>query len=388
MKFHEKLILKSKLRECFRKSNLCLTYTMGSTKYIYPKIHSIDYKEQENKTEIVWTLINGIDPREVKKKEYVFKQFFSKEITIDGDLKKFVLNIYHNPLPKKYKYKFNEFKPYIKDMKLPFILGRNITGQIEVIDIADSSCVHPLLAGATGSGKSSLLRSALLTIIHAKTSAQVNLYLADLKRQEFQIFKNVEMVKFMDHRESEILRMLQSIKKEMNRRMELSETFNVNHVDKFPPEHKVPVIFVVIDEVSLVRNNEDIQDILADITAIGRSLNVILLVSLQKPSHDNLDTRIRANTTVKLAFKVDSKINSNVIGVNGAENIEESGVMIAKIGNKQKIIKAPFIEAEDAIKLLDPYCIVKDPIKDITPKHTPKEVNPDLKYIDLFDTKG
>lgn len=354
---------KSRLRKVFKSAGLYHKYKNGDKEIIvYPKIHSVDHKEGENKTEITFTLLNGMSPVDLKKKEFVFQQIFGKQIKIDGDLKKFVLNIYHKPLPKEYKYKFDEFYPYIKNMKLPFVLGRNINGQIEVIDLV--KIPHPLVAGETGSGKSSLLRVALTTLIKLKKPSQLQMYLCDLKKSEFSIFKNVEIVKGVYYKPKDIKKMLQQLSNEMDRRSDLTEMYQVNHIDDLPD--KVPYIIVAIDEFVRLKDDKEIQDILIDIVSIGRTLGVIALLSMQRPSSDILDTSIRAQLTARIAFQVEDKTNARIIGAEGAEKIKDAGIMKARIKGELKDIKAPLLDMEDAKYLLSPFCVVKGDLQDIT----------------------
>lgn len=366
---------KSKLLDCFRSAGIFHTVSQGNrTVYIYPRIHSILQKKDENKTEIVFTLRNGQDPKEIKKKEYVFQQYFSRQIEIQGDLKKFTLNIYHKPLPAEYKYSFKEFHPVIQQMKMPLVLGRNLNGKLEAIDLL--KIPHPLVAGETGSGKSSFLRVALTTLIKQKSPDDLEIYLADLKRSEFSIFRNVEMVKCVHHKPAAIKKMLKSIEKEMDRRSELTELFQVNHVDDLPQEHKVKYILVCIDEFVRLKDDKDIQNILIDIVSIGRTLGVICLLSMQRPSGDILDTTIRAQLTARIAFKVEDKINARIIGADGAEKLKQPGIMKARIHGELKEIKAPLLEMEDAKKLLDPFCISKGDLKDISAEEWEESIKP------------
>ncbi|MEN8702454.1 FtsK/SpoIIIE domain-containing protein [Bacillus infantis] len=355
---------RSRLLDCFRSAGIFFTRSRGDrTQYIYPRIHSIKPKHEENKTEIVFTLRNGMDPKEIKKKEYVFRQYFSKQIDIKGDLKHFTLFVYHKPLPAEYTYSYDEFYPVIKDMALPFILGRNINGSMEVIDLL--KVPHPLVAGETGSGKSSLLRVVLTTLIKLKRPEELEIYLADCKRSEFSIFRNAEMVKCVYHKPADIRRMLKGIAAEMDRRSALTEMYQVPHIDELPPAHRLNYILVCIDEFVRLKSDKEIQNILIDLVSIGRSLGVICLLSMQRPSGDILDTSVRAQLTARIAFQVEDSINARIIGVEGAEKIKEPGTMRAKIKGELKEIKAPFLEMEAAKELLSPYCIAKGPVKPI-----------------------
>jgi len=108
--FIERQRAKSALKKAFYNAGLFISYKNGDKTYrIFPKIHSV--KIDDDKTEYVFTLINGMDPKEVMKKEYVFQQVFGRNTEVKGDLKKFVLTVHKNELPKKVKYRYSEIYP-------------------------------------------------------------------------------------------------------------------------------------------------------------------------------------------------------------------------------------------------------------------------------------
>lgn len=357
--------IRSSLLDCFRSAGIYLTAKSGDMiVFIYPQIHSIRKKELENKTEIVFTLRNGQDPNEIKKKEFVFQQFFGKQIEIKGDLKRFILNIYQKPLIKDLIYNYNDIKPYL-NYNLPIICGINQSGKWRSFDLTKHP--HILIAGETGSGKSSMLRNILVTLIKTKQPSQLHLYLADCKKSEFSIFRNVEHVKCVLSKPVDIRKMLISIKKELDERSDLTDVFEVSHIDDLPKEHKRPYIIVCIDEFVMLRKDEHIMSILTEIVAIGRTLGVFAILSMQRPSGDILDTSIRANLTVRMGFQVADKTNARIINTEGAEKIEQPGRFKLRITQLEEI-QSPFLSMEKAKELLNPYIVFKGDIKELKDK--------------------
>ncbi len=347
--------VRSKLLNCFRSAGLYLTAKRGDkTVYIYPKIHSCIYKENENKTEIVFSLINGQDPKEVNKKEYVFQQYFGRNIEIDGDLKKFVLNIYYATMPNELRYNFDQIKTVVAHYKLGIICGMDRNGQYNAFDLLKQP--HILIAGETGSGKSTQLRSILTTLIKTKKPSNLQLYLADCKKSEFHVFKKVEHVQCVLSNPKDIRKMLKHIKKELDERSNLTETFEVGHVDDLPSEHKRPYIIVCIDEFVMLRKDETIMYILTEIVAIGRTLGVFAILSMQRPNAQVLDTTIRANLTVSMGFKLRDKTESRIVNTPKAEKIEVAGRFIMN-SNAFYELQAPYLKLEDAKKLLSPFYV-------------------------------
>ncbi|QPA33439.1 DNA translocase FtsK (plasmid) [Anoxybacillus caldiproteolyticus] len=345
--------LKAKLKKAFYNAGLYVPYKSGDRVIpVYPKIHSVI--ETANKIEFVFTLKNGMDPKEVSKKEYVFKQMFGRNIELKGDLKKFVLTIYGTKMPTVLKYRYDEFKALLTPLKLGIICGVDRHGQYKIFDLAQMP--HILIAGETGSGKSSQLRSILTTLILSKKPHELELYLADCKKSEFHIFQNVKHVKCVLFEPQKIQRMLHHIKKELNERSDLTYSFRVGHIDELPTKYRRPYIVVCIDEFVLLRKFNDIMDILIDIVAIGRTLGVFAILSMQRPSSEVLDTTIRANLTVSMGFKLRDKIESRIVNTPKAEDIEIPGRFMMN-SDKLYEIQAPYLTQKEAEKLLKPYFV-------------------------------
>ncbi|KYD30041.1 FtsK/SpoIIIE domain-containing protein [Geobacillus sp. B4113_201601] len=376
--------MKSMLRKCFRSAEIYQIYKSGDKMiYIYPKIHSVQFKE--NKTVFTFTLRNGMNPSEITKKEYVFQQIFGKQIEIDGDIKKFTLTIYHHAFDDKVPYDYNAFYSVIKGMKLPIICGKNRNDQWRTFDLIKHP--HILIAGETGSGKSTQLRSILTTLIQFKKPHELELYLADCKKSEFHIFRQVEHVKCVLSSPADIKKMLLHIKQELDERSNLTDKFGVAHIDDLPDSHKKPYIIVCIDEFVMLRNDSKIMDILIEIVAIGRTLGVFAILSMQRPTADVLDTTIRANLTVRMGFKVADATNARVINTIGADKLDTAGRFILRI-SKQEELQAPYLDIDKAKKILEPYMIAKE-AKEVKTKtkqtsNTPTFLEPIQEKIEWF----
>ncbi|WP_197023467.1 FtsK/SpoIIIE domain-containing protein [Heyndrickxia ginsengihumi] len=284
----------------------------------------------------------------------MFQQYFGRNIEIDGDLKKFVLNIYYATMPNELRYNFDQIKTVVAHYKLGIICGMDRNGQYNAFDLLKQP--HILIAGETGSGKSTQLRSILTTLIKTKKPSNLQLYLADCKKSEFHVFKKVEHVQCVLSNPKDIRKMLKHIKKELDERSNLTETFEVGHVDDLPSEHKRPYIIVCIDEFVMLRKDETIMYILTEIVAIGRTLGVFAILSMQRPNAQVLDTTIRANLTVSMGFKLRDKTESRIVNTPKAEKIEVAGRFIMN-SNAFYELQAPYLKLEDAKKLLSPFYV-------------------------------
>lgn len=357
---------KGELIKAFRSAGLHKTYKSrgGSERTIFPQIHDIHIDNKNHTLRYTFTLLNGMDPKEIAKKEFVFRQHFGRSITIDGDLKKYVLTIYATSMPNELPYKVAGVCEAVSPFTLGIICGKDRNGRYVAFDLLKQP--HILIAGETGSGKSTQLRSILTTLILTKKPEELRLYLGDCKKSEFHIFRKVEHVQCVLSSAKDIGRMLRTIKKELDERSDLTELFEVGHVDDLPPDQRRPYLVVCIDEFVMLRKDEEIMDILTELVAIGRTLGVFAVLSMQRPNARVLDTTIRANLTVSMGFKLRDGIESRIVNTPGAEAIETSGRFIMN-SDKLYELQAPYLTINKAKELLNPFVIAKGPVKEVMP---------------------
>jgi DNA segregation ATPase FtsK/SpoIIIE, S-DNA-T family len=363
---------RKELIKAFRAGHIYKTFGSDEKK-IFPKIHSI--RTTEHVIEYVFTLPTGLDPNLLKKHYFAFVQVFGERIKLDGEFKKFVLTVYQKGVDKVLTYNVMEIHEVIKEFKLGIICGKDTNGEYIAFDLLKQP--HILIAGETGSGKSTQLRSILTTLILNYKPSDLQLYLGDCKKSEFHIFRKVEHVQCVLSNGKEIARMLKHIKKELDERSNLTETYEVSHVDDLPADHKRPYIVVCIDEFVMLRKDETVMDILTEIVAIGRTLGVFAILSMQRPNAQVLDTTIRANLTVSMGFKLRDKIEARIVNTPGAEKIDVSGRFVMN-SDKLYDLQAPYLELDSAKKLLNPFYINKQPVKEV------KQESPVLSEKDVF----
>jgi DNA segregation ATPase FtsK/SpoIIIE, S-DNA-T family len=383
-KFLLKQLLKRDLRKAFRNADLYIKRKAGKEEVkVYPKIHSATFNHESKITTYVFTLLNGMDPKEIKKKEYVFQQHFGPNIEMEGEVKKFVLTIYGSTLPTELPYSFTKIQPVVAPFKMGVICGMDRYGQYVAFDLTKQP--HILIAGETGSGKSTQLRSILTTFIKTKRPEELKIFLGDCKKSEFHIFRKVEHVECVHSKARDIEKMLKGIKQELDERSQLTEVFEVGHVDDLPDEHKKPYLLVCIDEFVMLRNNENIMEILIEIAAIGRTLGVFLILSMQRPNAKVLDTTVRANLTVSMGFKLRDKTESRIVNTPNAEKMDVSGRFIMN-SHQLYELQAPYLTMEKAKALLNPFMVLKGPTKEVHEvQEAPKPLTERDVFLDAFD---
>jgi len=324
---------------------------MGKDVRILPTVRGV--KLDSKKTEVVFTIPFGLDPEKVEKKLWLFRQQFGGQVELQQQGKKFILNAFHKPL-STFKYRFEEIRPQLDGKRLPILVGKTHSG-IEAYDMVEHP--HLLIAGETGSGKSTQLRAIIPTLIQAKAPHELHLYMADLKRSEFHLFRNVQHVQKVVTQAKDLYGVCSFLKAEMERRGDLLDQYEATHIDDLPPAQGAPYIILCIDEVALLKKEKKIMEIIEDISSIGRALGVFLILSMQRPDSEVLDGKLKQNLTVRMAFKHADEINSRItIGTGEAAHIKDSdkGRMYVKL-NGLKLAQGAFLTLDDAKTLLQPF---------------------------------
>ncbi|QDZ76634.1 FtsK/SpoIIIE domain-containing protein [Bacillus cereus] len=361
-KWLHKRNLKHQLTEVFHKADLyCDHQTRGGKVPIYPKIHDISYSKES--VRYIFTIPNGLDPQKVEKKWFCFQQILGRNLAIKGDSKQFVLNVFYSDAGlKQYNYSYKKWQPLLQEYRLPVVVGRDQFGNMIVYDMIDSNTPHLLIAGETGSGKSSMVRVILSTLIQYMTPDKLHVYLGDLKNSEFHFLRRVKHVKEVCMEEIEMTAMLKKLWKEVLHRRKLMEEYEVDHIDeynKLNSDKQQPYILLAIDEVAMLQDKQECTIIIEKISAVGRSLGIFLMLSMQRPDAKVLDGKLKLNMTVRMGFKCADSINSNIMGTPGSETLEQSGQMILKRNGLQKV-QGPFLELSKAKEIIEPYRIPKE----------------------------
>jgi DNA segregation ATPase FtsK/SpoIIIE, S-DNA-T family len=383
MSIWAKLQTRSKLVKAFKSGGLHLTYKMSddNERLILPKIRNVSINDAS--TTITFTLPNGLDPKLLQKNYYVFEQYFGQNIELDGDIKRFTLTINNGTLPKELTYNYAKIEPELKGLEMPIVCGKDNAGNWMVYDaITEPNC---LVSGEPGAGKSTQLRSILATLIQHKTPDELHIYLGDLKMSEFFLFKDVEHVKSVCVYPEDMARMLKHIHGELKRRGELLNKHRVTHITKVP--EKTPFILLAIDEIVMIMDDKEMKKQLVQIVSLGRALGIYCILSLQRPSHDILDTKIRSLLTVRMGFRTTDASNSKIIGTPGSERISKQtpGRFLIKRDELTEL-QAPYLTEDKADKILAAYRIDgwKDLFAKSTGATTPQKDSEELTESEVF----
>lgn len=298
--------------------------------------------------------------------------------------------------------KFQESK-----MELPVALGRTITNEVFMFDLAKAP--HLLVAGATGQGKSVGLNAIITSLLYKKHPSQLKFVLVDPKMVEFSMYRNIDKHFLAQIPDAEtpvitdtslVLSTLNSLVQEMEDRYKLLMDANVRNIKEYNEKfinrrlnpykgHKyLPYIVIIIDEFGdfIMTAGKEVETPIARIAQKARAVGMHLILATQRPSVNIITGVIKANFPARMAFKVSSGIDSKtILDQSGAQQLVGKGDLLYLQGDSPVRVQCAFVDTPEVEKVVEyiseqqgypaPFELPEPPV--------PEGENKDLSGVDL-----
>ncbi len=265
--------------------------------------------------------------------------------------------------------KFQEAK-----MELPIALGKTITNDVFMVDLA--KIPHLLVAGATGQGKSVGLNAIITSLLYKKHPNELKLVLVDPKKVEFSIYSPLAehfMATLPENEEepiitdvSKVVRTLNSLCKLMDTRYDLLKQARARNVKEYNEKfvnHQLPLskghnympyIVVVIDEFGdlIMTAGKEVELPIARIAQLARAVGIHMIIATQRPTTNIITGTIKANFPGRMAFRVMSQIDSRtILDQKGADQLVGRGDMLMLVGNDPVRVQCAFVDTPEVERI-------------------------------------
>lgn len=261
------------------------------------------------------------------------------------------------------------------EMELPIALGKTISNETFVVDLAKMP--HLLMAGATGQGKSVGLNAVLTSLLYKKHPAEVKFVLVDPKKVELTLFNKIErhyLAKLPDTDEAiitdnnKVINTLNSLCIEMDDRYSLLKDAMVRNIKEYNEKFKsrklnpenghrfLPYIVLVVDEFAdlIMTAGKEVETPIARLAQLARAIGIHLIIATQRPSVNVITGMIKANFPARIAFRVTSKIDSRtILDTSGADQLIGRGDLLYTNGNDIVRVQCAFVDTPEVEKITE-----------------------------------
>ncbi len=253
------------------------------------------------------------------------------------------------------------YQDFQKSGPLGFTLGRDVNGDPIFADI--ERMPHLLVAGSTGSGKSVMIHSIILSLLYKNSPDTLKLILIDPKRVELSIYEHIpHLVSPVIIESKKAINVFRWALKEMDRRYDVLlkagsrdiKSYNTNGGKDEP----LPYILIVVDELAdlMTSYGREVEGSIVRLAQMARATGLHLVLSTQRPSVEIITGLIKANITSRIALQVASQIDSRtILDTGGAEKLLGGGdlLFISSELSKPKRIQGAYITEEEIHAVAD-----------------------------------
>jgi S-DNA-T family DNA segregation ATPase FtsK/SpoIIIE len=261
---------------------------------------------------------------------------------------------------------------------LTIALGKDINGRIKVTAL--DSMPHLLIAGSTGSGKSVMLNSLIMSILYKATPRQVRMIMVDPKRLEFGPYEGIPHLLtpvITDSKKATYA--LRNAVLEMERRLKLLASQGVRNIDQYNKKvrqleaqprslfeeesgeeelEQIPYVLIVIDELAdlMMLERAGVEESVTRLAQMARAVGMHLVLATQRPSVDVITGLIKANFPSRISFRVATRVDSRtVLDVMGAEHLLGKGDMLFLPPGSSRLtrVHGAFVSEAESSRVVD-----------------------------------
>jgi DNA segregation ATPase FtsK/SpoIIIE, S-DNA-T family len=264
--------------------------------------------------------------------------------------------------------------------RLTLSLGKDISGRIKVASL--ETMPHCLIAGSTGSGKSVMLNTLIMSVLYKSTPDEVRMILVDPKRLEMGLYEGVpHLLTPVITDPKKATNALRNAVFEMERRLKLLAIQGVRNIDQYnrkvkqmmneprnlfeedDPEQEaelrpLPFILIIIDELAdlMMLERAGVEESVTRLAQMARAVGMHLVLATQRPSVDVITGLIKANFPSRISFRVATRVDSRtVLDVMGAEHLLGKGDMLYLPPGSSRLsrIHGAFVSETETNKLVE-----------------------------------
>jgi S-DNA-T family DNA segregation ATPase FtsK/SpoIIIE len=258
---------------------------------------------------------------------------------------------------------------------LPIGLGKTINNEAFVVDLAKMP--HLLVAGATGQGKSVGLNAIITSLLYTKHPCEMKFVLVDPKKVEFTLYSAIEnyyLATLPDNGDAiitdtkKVVRTLNSLCVEMDTRYDLLKAAKMRNIKEYNAKfcarelspvagHRyMPYIVVVIDEFGdlIMTAGREVEQPLARLAQLARAIGIHLVIATQRPSVNIITGSIKANFPARIAFRVQSGVDSKtILDATGANQLIGKGDMLISTGSDVVRLQCAFVDTPEVEQIAE-----------------------------------
>ncbi|MCM1313472.1 MAG: DNA translocase FtsK [Bacteroides sp.] len=258
-------------------------------------------------------------------------------------------------------------------MELPCALGKTITNEVYMIDLAKAP--HLLVAGATGMGKSVGLNAIVTSLLYKKHPSELKIVMVDPKKVEFSIYAPIEnhfLAKLEDEDEAiitdvqKVVNTLKSLCQVMDTRYDLLKKAKVRNIKEYNAKFKarelnpenghefMPYIVVIIDEFGdlIMTAGKEIELPICRIAQLARAVGIHMIIATQRPTTNIITGTIKANFPARIAFRVAAMMDSRtILDRSGANQLIGRGDMLYLQGAEPVRVQCAFVDTPEVSRI-------------------------------------